>query len=104
MGRSKGRRAGLIVALIAAALVGHDVMVPPAQAFGARAALTAISAYRAQVSPHLRGFVVCRLRPTCSVYGYQSIERHGLLAGGAKTLFRIARCGPWTAMGTYDPP
>lgn len=104
MGRSKGRRAGLIAALIVGAVVAHDVMVAPRDAFGARAALTAISAYRAHISPRLHPFVTCRFRPTCSVYGYESIRKHGLLAGGARTMWRIARCGPWTPLGTVDPP
>jgi putative membrane protein insertion efficiency factor len=104
MGRSQGRRAVLIAALLGGALVAHDAIGPLRQAFGARAALAAISIYRAWVSPHLAGLVTCRFRPTCSAYGYESIRRHGLAVGGAKTIWRIARCGPWTPMGTADPP
>ena len=102
MGRSQSRRAGLIAAILLAALIAHDLIVP--QGYGARAALAAIGGYRAHVSPHLRSYVTCRIRPTCSVYGYQSIQKHGLFVGGAKTAWRIARCGPWTPLGTYDPP
>jgi putative membrane protein insertion efficiency factor len=104
MARREGRRAALIVAFVVGALVAHDVIVSPRHAFGARATLGAISAYQAHISPHLRGFVVCRFRPTCSVYGYQSVEKYGLVVGGARTLWRIARCGPWTPLGTVDPP
>ncbi|HXH94946.1 MAG TPA: membrane protein insertion efficiency factor YidD [Thermoanaerobaculia bacterium] len=46
----------------------------------------------------------CRFTPTCSWYGHESIRKHGFLIGGAKTFWRIARCGPWTKLGTYDPP
>jgi len=104
MGRSQGRRAFLIAAVLLAAIVAHDLVVPPWRGFGARAALAAISGYQTHVSPHLRGTVVCRFRPTCSVYGYESIRKHGLFIGGARTVWRIARCGPWTPLGTVDPP
>lgn len=82
----------------------HDFAVAPDQAFGARAALFAIGEYRAHVSPHLRGVVTCRFQPTCSRYGQESIRKYGLLRGGARTAWRLARCGPWTPLGTVDPP
>ncbi len=72
--------------------------------FGTRPALFAIDQYRAHISPHLRGVVVCRFEPTCSWYGRESIRKHGVLLGGAKTAWRIARCGPWTKLHTPDPP
>jgi putative membrane protein insertion efficiency factor len=90
--------------LLFAALAGHDILVPAPRAFGARAALAAIGSYQAHLSPHLRGRIVCRFTPTCSHYGYESIRKHGLLVGGMKTAWRIARCGPWTKMGTVDEP
>ena len=94
MGRSKGLRAVAVVA----------VLLVAAQLFGARPAIFAIDQYRAHVSPHLRGLVACRFVPSCSYYGRESIRKHGLLIGGAKTAWRIARCGPWTAPRTPDPP
>ena len=94
MGRRQGRRAGLIaIALLVAA-----------QWLGTRPALYAIDQYRAYVSPHLRGVIVCRFTPTCSAYGRESIRKHGLILGGAKTAWRVMRCGPWTPLHTYDPP
>ena len=102
MGRSQSRRAGLIAVILLGAWFAHDLAVP--RGYGARAALAAIAAYRAHISPHLRSYVTCRFQPTCSVYGYQSIQKHGLFVGGAKTVWRIARCGPWTPLGTFDPP
>jgi len=104
VGRSQSRRAGLIAVLLLGALFAHDLVLPPSRGFGTRAALAAISGYRAHISPHLRPFVACRFRPTCSMYGYQSIQKYGLFVGGARTIWRIARCGPWTPMGTVDPP
>lgn len=101
MGRGKGRRA----ILIAAALwLAHDLIVPPRYAVDARAAILAIDTYRAYVSPRLRGLVQCRFEPTCSMYGRESIRRFGLARGGARTAWRIARCGPWTPLGTADRP
>jgi putative membrane protein insertion efficiency factor len=44
----------------------------------------------------------CRFQPTCSQYGYESIERHGLGKGGWLTLRRLLRCHPWHP-GGYDP-
>ncbi|MBM5789862.1 membrane protein insertion efficiency factor YidD [Candidatus Parcubacteria bacterium] len=41
----------------------------------------------------------CRFHPTCSEYGYRAIDRHGLLRGGALTLWRILRCNPWSKGG-----
>lgn len=44
----------------------------------------------------------CRFEPTCSQYGYESIERHGLARGGWLTVRRLLRCHPWHPRG-YDP-
>lgn len=48
--------------------------------------------------PH--GF--CRFYPSCSEYGVQAIEKHGLIRGGLKACWRILRCNPWNK-GGYDP-
>jgi putative membrane protein insertion efficiency factor len=94
----------VIAAAIVALIAVHDAAVAPREAFGARAALAAIGEYRAHISPRLRGVIVCRFKPTCSAYGQESIRKYGLLRGGARTAWRIARCGPWTPEGTIDPP
>ena len=93
-----------IAVLVIAVWIAHDLLVPPSYAFDARMTLAAIDEYRSQVSPHLRGIVQCRFTPTCSWYGHESIRKHGFLIGGAKTFWRLARCGPWTKLGTSDPP
>ena len=93
-----------MILLIVAAVAVHDFAVPTQQAFGARATLAAIDQYRAHISPRLRGVVYCRFTPTCSAYGRESIRKYGLAVGGWKTVKRIARCNPWTPMGTVDLP
>ena len=44
----------------------------------------------------------CRFLPTCSVYGYEAIERHGIFRGGWLALRRVCRCHPFNP-GGYDP-
>lgn len=104
MERRQSRRALLILVALFAVLAIHDFAVPPARAYGARATVAAIGEYQRFVSPHLRGRVFCRFTPTCSVYGKESVRKHGLLIGGAKAAWRVMRCGPWTRYGTVDPP
>jgi putative membrane protein insertion efficiency factor len=59
-----------------------------------------IRAYQLTLSPFI-GFH-CRYQPTCSAYGIEAIERHGLVKGVALTLRRLGRCHPWGGNG-YDP-
>lgn len=44
----------------------------------------------------------CRHMPTCSEYGFESIVRHGLWAGGWMTFSRVLKCRPGGTSG-YDP-
>jgi putative membrane protein insertion efficiency factor len=44
----------------------------------------------------------CRFSPSCSHYARIALEEHGLFAGTALTLRRLAKCGPWHA-GGLDP-
>lgn len=44
----------------------------------------------------------CRFEPSCSRYGYEAIERHGLVRGSLLALKRIFRCHPFSK-GGYDP-
>lgn len=48
--------------------------------------------------PH--GF--CRFTPTCSNYGYEAVEKYGIIKGGLMALWRIIRCNPFNK-GGYDP-
>lgn len=101
MTMTRGKRIAILVVVI---WIAHDLLVPPRYAIDARMTLAAIDEYRSHVSPHLHGVVECRFTPTCSWYGHESIRKHGFLIGGAKTFWRIAKCGPWTKLGTSDPP
>ncbi len=62
--------------------------------------LWALRGYKRFVSPGLPP--ACRFQPTCSDYGYEAIEKHGLLKGGWLALRRLGRCHPFQAQG-YDP-
>jgi uncharacterized protein len=99
----KGRLAALLV-LVVMIVVVHDVANEPRYSWSAGATIGAIDSYRSHVSPHLRGYVRCRFTPTCSAYGREAIRKYGFAVGGWRAVKRIARCGPWTKMGTVDPP
>jgi len=51
---------------------------------------------------HLFPHGYCRFRPTCSEYGYQAIEKYGVIKGGFMALWRVLRCNPWNK-GGEDP-
>ncbi len=63
-------------------------------------ALKAIRLYQQGISPALPPG--CRFQPTCSHYGYEAIERHGLAKGSLLTFWRLARCNPFNR-GGLDP-
>jgi len=64
------------------------------------AAVSLIRLYRLLVSPVLPPS--CRFLPSCSEYGAEVIERHGLLRGGLLTARRLLRCHP-LSRGGFDP-
>ncbi len=59
-----------------------------------------IRVYQVTLSPVLPS--ACRFYPTCSQYGYEAFEKHGVFKGGYLTIKRIARCQP-LCKGGYDP-
>jgi putative membrane protein insertion efficiency factor len=56
--------------------------------------------YRYFVSPLLP--TSCRFYPSCSNYGIESVQRHGVYYGILLTAKRILKCHPWHS-GGYDP-
>jgi uncharacterized protein len=95
------------VALLLVVLVplGFDLARPPASQASARLLLAGIHLYQATLSPRMPALgIQCRFRPTCSHYAEGAIARYGALSGTLRAVWRIARCGPWTRLGTYDPP
>jgi putative membrane protein insertion efficiency factor len=99
------RRRRWIVAGVLLALLAVDFLLPPERQVSARLLLGAIDVYQATLSPLLgRSGVRCRFQPTCSHYGEMAIRKYGTVEGSLKTVWRIARCGPWTPAGTVDLP
>lgn len=50
--------------------------------------------------PFFRGS--CRFYPTCSQYGIEALQTHGLLKGFYLAVFRVLRCNPF-CKGGFDP-
>jgi putative membrane protein insertion efficiency factor len=59
-----------------------------------------IRGYKKVISPLLPPS--CRFYPTCSTYAIQSLEKHGIIKGSIKAMYRILRCNPFNK-GGYDP-
>ena len=100
----RATRTALVTAALFAVLL-WDLVRPPADQWSARALLAGIDLYQATLSRRLPTVgVSCRFEPTCSHYAEGAIRRYGALRGTGRSLARIARCGPWTPVGTVDPP
>lgn len=46
----------------------------------------------------------CRFYPTCSHYGYEAIQKHGVWKGGLMTVIRICKCQPFHSGGVDYVP
>jgi len=105
-GVRRARRARTLAVLLGLTLLlGVDLAQPPERQVSARALLGAIHLYQATLSPRMPLLgVQCRFKPTCSHYAEGAIRKYGAAVGTARAVARIARCGPWTPLGTYDPP
>jgi uncharacterized protein len=105
-GARRARRARTLAILLGLTLLlGVDLAQPPERQVSARALLGAIHLYQATLSPRMPLLgVQCRFKPTCSHYAEGAIRKYGAAVGTARAVARIARCGPWTPLGTYDPP
>jgi putative membrane protein insertion efficiency factor len=68
-------------------------------------ALATLGLYQRHLSPLTQRLgLECRFTPSCSRYAHVVIARDGVVRGGWATLKRLARCGPWTPLGTRDEP
>lgn len=82
-----------------------DLRRAPADQLIAQALVGGIHLYQATLSPlYGRMGVKCRFTPTCSHYGEACVRQFGAFRGGWMAMKRLLRCGPWTPMGTQDPP
>ena len=85
--------------------VALDLRRAPDEQWSARGAIAAIHVYQSSLSHvYARMGAQCRFTPTCSHYGEACIRRFGAMRGGWLAMKRVVRCGPWTALGTVDPP
>ena len=62
--------------------------------------IAVIKFYKKSISPLSKS--KCKYYPTCSSYGLEAIEPHGVLKGGLLTIWRVIRCNPFSK-GGYDP-
>ena len=59
-----------------------------------------IRLYQRYISPY-KG-TKCPYFPSCSEYGIQAVNDHGIIKGGFLSLYRIMRCNPFSR-GGVDP-
>jgi uncharacterized protein len=86
-------------------VLAADLSRPPQAQVPTSAVLGAIHVYQATLSPlSTRAGIICRFKPTCSHYGEAVVREFGAIRGGWLAVRRILRCGPWTPIGTEDPP
>ncbi len=94
---------GVLLSVVLAGV--WDVARAPDQQLASRVAIVAVHGYQATLSRVFASTgVKCRFDPTCSHYGEAVLERYGLVRGGWMAARRVLRCGPWTTLGTLDPP
>ena len=70
--------------------------------------LLLIKSYQLTLSPD-HGFFkalfpqgYCKYRPSCSQYGYEMVEKYGVVRGVAMGVWRVLRCNPCSG-GGHDP-
>jgi putative membrane protein insertion efficiency factor len=98
------RKLSALAALFVIVIV-LDLQRAPAEQVVTRVALGGVHLYQATLSKvYGRMGVQCRFVPTCSHYSEACIRRFGAVRGGWLSLRRVLRCGPWTPLGTSDPP
>lgn len=66
-----------------------------------RAAAAVVRAYQMTISRALPQR--CRFHPSCSEYAVGALRANGLAWGGAQTVKRLVKCGPWHPGGVDYP-
>ncbi|MFB3853413.1 MAG: membrane protein insertion efficiency factor YidD [Vicinamibacterales bacterium] len=85
--------------------IAADLARPPGEQRSASIMIAGIHFYQRHLSGYMAAMGAgCRYRPTCSLYAETVIRRDGVVLGGWRAIKRVVRCGPWTPMGTADPP
>ncbi len=82
---------GVGLFLAASVWLAQDLARPPAEQVTARAGIALIRVYQQQIHPYSHPYVRCRLQPTCSRYGIESLERKGA-AGVVDIGERLVMC------------
>jgi putative membrane protein insertion efficiency factor len=94
-----------MVVVAATVVLTMDLRRAPSDQWCTRAALIGIRVYQSTISPLMPVLgIQCRFTPSCSRYAGVVVARDGVLRGGWRTIRRLVRCGPWTPLGTSDPP
>ncbi|WP_447985520.1 membrane protein insertion efficiency factor YidD [Nitrospira sp. Nam74] len=62
--------------------------------------ITLITFYQRWVSPLFPP--ACRFEPTCSHYAAEAVERHGVILGLGRAVWRLLKCHPFHP-GGFDP-
>jgi putative membrane protein insertion efficiency factor len=97
-------RARRVVLLVLLGLT-LDAARAPEKQLSARALVAAIHGYQATLSKLMPSLGVrCRFKPSCSHYAEGAVGTYGSFGGTLLAAWRVLRCGPWTPLGTYDPP
>jgi putative membrane protein insertion efficiency factor len=95
----------VVVATLLVAVTVWDLSRPPVDQCAARLLVAGIELYRRTLGPLATAIGArCRFEPSCSHYAEAVILGRGALEGSWLAARRLARCGPWTAAGTLDPP
>lgn len=68
-------------------------MSSSSQSLAKKLAKAPIHGYRKFISPLKPP--TCRFYPTCSAYGLEALEKHGVLTGSWLTIKRICKCHPF---------
>jgi uncharacterized protein len=79
--------------------------VPPAEKLRNVSLLRRIGAFPIRVYQCSLGYLLgghCRFTPSCSFYGLEAVEKHGVFKGWWMAVCRICRCHPFCP-GGHDP-